>query len=95
MSYTTPFFLPPEDPFQVLLRVDPGRETGGILVGPFSGCSDLWASLLGDSEFWICGILASRIFRGSVLLVESVLWVFGSLGFAAWGFGILGLLYSG
>jgi hypothetical protein len=28
-------------------------------------------------------------------LVPWLLWVFGSLGFAAWGFGILGLRYSG
>jgi hypothetical protein len=36
-------------------------ETGGnvfILASPFSGCSDLWASLLGGSELWVYGILA-------------------------------------
>ena len=35
------------------------------------------------------------MFGGSVLWVESVLWVFVSLGFSAWRFGILGLRYSG
>ncbi len=42
--------------------VDPGGETGGnvfILASPFSGCSDLWASLLGGSELWVYGILAN------------------------------------
>ena len=29
---------------------------------PFSGCLDPWASLLGGSEFWVYGILASWIF---------------------------------
>jgi hypothetical protein len=29
-----------------------------ILASPFSGCSDLWASLLGGSELWVYGILA-------------------------------------
>jgi len=56
---------------------------------------DLWASLLGDLEFWVYGILVSWVFGGSVLWVESVLWVFGSLDFTAWGFRILGLRYSG
>jgi len=32
------------------------------LASPFSGCSDLWASLLGGSEFWVDGILASWVF---------------------------------
>jgi hypothetical protein len=32
------------------------------LVSPFSGCSDLWASLLGGSELWVYGILASWVF---------------------------------
>jgi hypothetical protein len=42
--------------------VDPGGETEGnviTLVSPFSGCSDLWASLLGGSELWVYGILTS------------------------------------
>ena len=33
-----------------------------ILASPFSGCSDLWASLLGGSELWVYGILASWVF---------------------------------
>ena len=33
----------------------------------FSGCSDLWASLLGGSEFWVYGILASWVFGFSTL----------------------------
>ena len=32
------------------------------LVSPFSGCSDLWASLLGGSELLVYGILASWVF---------------------------------
>ncbi len=28
----------------------------------FSGCSDPWTSLLGGSEFWVYGILASWVF---------------------------------
>ena len=32
------------------------------MASPFSGCSDLWASLLGGSEFWVDGILASWVF---------------------------------
>ena len=34
----------------------------GILASPLSGCSDLWALLLGCSEFWVYGILASWVF---------------------------------
>ena len=33
----------------------------------WSGCSDLWASLLGGSEFWVYGILASWVFGFSTL----------------------------
>ncbi len=32
------------------------------MASPFSGFSDLWASLLGGSEFWVYGILASWVF---------------------------------
>ncbi len=34
---------------------------------PFSGCSDLWSLLLGGSEFWVYGILASWVFGFSTL----------------------------
>ncbi len=34
----------------------------GILASPLSGCSDLWALLLGCSEFRVYGILASWVF---------------------------------
>ena len=34
---------------------------------PFSGCLDPWASLLGGSEFWVYGILASWVFGFSTL----------------------------
>jgi hypothetical protein len=33
----------------------------------FSGCSDLWASLLGGSEFWVYCILASWVFGFNTL----------------------------
>ena len=33
-----------------------------ILASPFSGCSDLWASLIGVSELWVYSILASWVF---------------------------------
>ena len=32
------------------------------MASPFSGCLDLWSSLLGGSEFWVYGILASWVF---------------------------------
>jgi hypothetical protein len=47
------------------LCVDPGGGTGGnvfILASPFSGCLDLWASLLGGSELWVYCFLASWVF---------------------------------
>jgi hypothetical protein len=47
--------------------VDPGGETEGnvfTLVSPFSGCSDLWSSLLGGSKLWVYGILTSCMSSG-------------------------------
>ena len=32
------------------------------MASPFSGCSDLWASLIGVSELWVYSILASWVF---------------------------------
>jgi len=56
--------------------VDPGGESGGIvfsgcsepwfsgiLASPLSGCSDLWALLLGCLELWVYGILTSWVFE--------------------------------
>ena len=57
------------------------------LVSPFSGCSDLWASLLGGSELWVYGILTScmspsRMSPGCMsfgCMSPSYMWISGSL----------------
>ena len=58
---------------------------------PISGCSDLWSSLLGGSEFWIYCILAIWVFGfntlGSpALCVDVCCGSYGSSGFSwvAW-----------
>ena len=47
---------------------------------PFSGCLDPWASLLGGSEFWVYGILASWVFGpGSAHLdLRLSVWLFAA-----------------
>jgi hypothetical protein len=71
---------------------------------PFSGCSDLWASLLGGSEFWVYCILASCLgvryfgwsqFSGcsdlwASLLGGSEFWVYCILASWVFGFSTLG-----
>jgi len=47
---------------------------------PFSGCLDPWSSLLGGSEFWVYGILASWVFgQGSAHLdLRLSVWLFAA-----------------
>ena len=66
---------------------------------PFSGCSDLWALLLGGSEIWVSCILASclgvRYFGWSLFSGCSYLWASLLGGSEFWVYGILVAGYLG